>query len=199
MQTHFKKRFGFTLIEMLVVIAITSAVGLAVTTMIQYFYQKNAYLLEQTDALDNARRTMLDAVRTLREASYGDDGSYPIATAGTSTITFFADLDNDGSVEKIRYYLVNSTLYRGVTNSAGSPPVYTGQTEAITTVAASVRNTKFTPLFTYYDSSGEALSTTSTNISQISAVTISAWIDINPNRAPNVFNLSETATLRNLR
>jgi hypothetical protein len=167
--------------------------------MIQYFYQKNAYLLEQTDALDNARRTMLDAVRTLREASYGDDGSYPIATAGTSTITFFADLDNDGSVEKIRYYLVNSTLYRGVTNSAGSPPVYTGQTEAITTVAASVRNTKFTPLFTYYDSSGAALSTTSTNISQISAVTISAWIDINPNRAPNVFNLSETATLRNLR
>jgi prepilin-type N-terminal cleavage/methylation domain-containing protein len=199
MQTHFKKRFGFTLIEMLVVIAITSAVGLAVTTMIQYFYQKNAYLLEQTDALDNARRTMLDAVRTLREASYGDDGSYPIATAGTSTITFFADLDNDGSVEKIRYYLVNSTLYRGVTNSAGSPPVYTGQTEAITTVAASVRNTKFTPLFTYYDSSGAALSTTSTNISQISAVTISAWIDINPNRAPNEFNLSETATLRNLR
>ncbi|MDB5237589.1 MAG: hypothetical protein JWL88_691 [Parcubacteria group bacterium] len=193
------RRLGFTLIEMLVVISITAAVGLAVTTMIQYFYQKNAYLLEQTDALDNARRTMLDAVRTLREASYGDDGSYPIASAGTSTITFFSDVNNDGSVEKVRYYLSNSTLYRGVTTSTGLPPVYTGQPEAINTVAAYVRNASSTPLFTYYDNSGAALSATSTNVAQVSSVTISAWIDLNPNRAPNVFNLSETATLRNLR
>jgi prepilin-type N-terminal cleavage/methylation domain-containing protein len=193
------KRLGFSLVEMLTVIAIMSMVGLAVTTMIQYFYQKNAYLLEQTDALDNARRTMLDAIRTLREASYGDDGSYPIASAATSTVTFYADVDNDGSVEKIRYYLSNGTLYRGVTNSAGSPPVYTGQPETISTVAAFVRNDSTTPIFTYYDDTGATLSATSTDASKISAVTVSIWIDLNPNRAPNVFNLSETATLRNLR
>lgn len=192
-------RRGFSLVEMLTVIVIMSMVGLAVTTMIQYFYQKNAYLLEQTDALDNARRTMLDAVRTLREASYGDDGSYPIASAATSTVTFYADLDNDGSVEKIRYYLSNGTLYRAVTNSAGTPPVYTGQTEAISTVAGYVRNASTTPIFTYYDNAGAALATTSTDASKVSAVTVSIWIDLNPNRAPNVFNLSETATLRNLR
>lgn len=189
---------AFTLIEALVVIAMISSIGVAMGGIIQYFYQKNAFLLEQTASLDNARRTILDAVRTIREASYSDDGAFPIANAATSTLTFYADLDNDGSVEKIRYYLSNGTLYRGVTNSVGSPPSYTGQPEATTTVAAYVRNASSTPLFTYYDDNGTALSATSTDESQIAAVSISVWIDLNPNRAPNTFNLVETATLRNL-
>ena len=184
---------------MLVVIAMTASIGIAVTGTIQYFYQKNAFLLEQTASLDNARRAILDAVRTLREASYGDDGSYPIAAAATSTVTFFGDLDNDGSVERIRYYLSNGVLYRGVKNSAGTPPVYTGQAEATTTVAMYVRNSTSTPIFTYYDDSGAALPAIGTNVSDIAAVQVSIWIDLNPTRAPNTFNLAETATLRNLR
>jgi len=187
------------LVETLVVIAMLGTIGVALSGMIQYFYQKNAYLLEQTASLDNARRTVLDAVRTLRQASYGDDGTYPIATAATSTVTFYSDLDNDGSVEKVRYYLANGTLYRGVTESAGAPPSYAGQTESMNIIAAYVRNTAATPIFTYYDDSGAALSAINTDASKISAVTISVWIDLNPNRAPNTFNLSETATLRNLR
>lgn len=189
---------GFTLIEALVVIAMISSIGVAMGGIIQYFYQKNAFLLEQTASLDNARRTILDAVRTIREASYGDDGAYPIANAATSTLTFYADLDNDGSVEKIRYYLSNGTLYRGVTNSTGSPPSYAGQSEATTTVAAYVRNASSTPLFTYYDDAGATLPAASTDESLIRAVSISVWIDLNPNRAPNTFNLMETATLRNI-
>lgn len=189
---------AFTLIEALVVVAMLSSIGVAMGGIIQYFYQKNAFLLEQTASLDNARRTMLDAVRTIREASYGDDGAYPITNAATSTMTFYADLDNDGSVEKIRYYLTSGVLYRGVTNSAGSPPSYAGQTEATSTIASYVRNASSTPLFTYFDANGTQLSATSTDESEISAVSISIWIDLNPNRAPNTFNLVETATLRNI-
>lgn len=192
-------RAGFSLMETLVVIAMLGTIGVALSGMIQFFYQKNAFLLEQTAALDNARRTVLDAIHSLREASYGNDGGYPILAAATSTVTFYSDLDNDSSVEKVRYYLSNGTLYRGVTESTGSPPSYAGQPEATSTVAAYVRNSASTPIFTYFNDAGTALSTTSTNVSEISAVTISIWIDLNPNRAPNTFNLSETATLRNLR
>jgi prepilin-type N-terminal cleavage/methylation domain-containing protein len=193
-----QRRAGFTLIEMLVVIAVTSVVGVAISGAIQSFYQKNAFLLEQTSALDSARGGIVDAVRTLRQASYGDDGSYPISTAGTSTVTFYSDVDNDKAVEKVRYYLVNTTLYRGVTKSSGFPPTYTGQPEAITTVSAYVRNPVTVPIFTYLDANGTQLPTVGTNIAAISAIGITLYTDLNPNRAPNVFELTETATLRNL-
>ncbi|KND50046.1 MAG: Type IV pilus pilin [Parcubacteria bacterium C7867-008] len=199
MQTRSKNSKGLSLVETMVVLALLTSIGVALSGMMQFFYQKNAFLLEQTAALDNARRSVLDAIHSIREASYGNDGTYPISAAATSSLTFFSDLDNDNSVEKVRYYLSNGTLYRGVTDSAGTPPSYAGRPEATTTVAVYVRNATSSPIFTYYDDSGVPLSATSTNVAAVSAVTISIWIDLNPNRAPNTFNLSETVTLRNLR
>lgn len=187
-----------TLIEMLVVIAIVTSAGIALSGAIQYFYRSNAFLLEQNAALDNARRGVREAVVAIREASYGDDGSYPIASAATSSITFYSDFDRDDSVEKERYVLMNGTLYRVVTNSGGAPATYAGQPMSTSTVAAYVVNGT-TPLFTYHDAAGNQLSATSTDVSSIASVTITLMVDLNPNRAPNVFMLSEAATLRNLR
>lgn len=187
-----------TLIEMLVVIAIVSSVGIALSGAIQFFYKSNAFLLEQTTALDSAHRGVREAVVAIREASYGDDGSYPIETAATSSLTFYSDFDKDASVEKERYVLLNGTLYRVVTNSGGSPPTYTGQPVSTSTVATYVTNGA-TPLFTYFNAAGAQLSATSTDESAVASVTITLMVDLNPNRSPNVFTLTEKATLRNLR
>lgn len=187
-----------TFIELIVTLAIVTVVTTALTGLIQAFYKDNNYLLEETSALASARRGVNNAIVALREASYGDDGSYPIANAGTSTVTVYANVDVDGSVEKIKYVLINTTLYMITTNSSGTPPTYSTTNQATTTIATSVRNTATTPLFTYYDDSGNQLSTTSTPIASISSVQVKALIDLNPNRAPNVFTLSQTATLRNL-
>ena len=189
---------GMTLIEVLVVVAIMGTAGLALSSAIQYFYRSNAFLLEQTAALDNARRGVREAVVAIREASYGDDGSYPIEAAATSSLTFYSDFDKDNSVEKERYTLINGTLYRVVTNSGGSPPGYAGQPVSTSTIAAYVSNGTV-PIFTYFDSSGTQLSATSTDESAIASVTITLMVDLNPARAPNIFTLSEMATLRNLR
>jgi len=188
-----------TLVELLVVIAVVSLVGVALSGAIQYFYRSNAFLLEQTAALDNARRGVREAVVAVREASYGDDGSYPIAYAATSTLVFYSDFDKDDSVEKETYTLINGVLYRAVVNSAGSPASYAGQPISTSTVATYVTNSTSTPLFTYYDQNGVQLSATSTDESGIASVRISLMVDLNPLRAPNVFTLTETATLRNLR
>lgn len=189
---------GMTLVETLVAVSIIVAVGIVLSYTIQFFYRSNAYLLESTASLDSARRGIRDSILNIREASYGDDGAFPIATAATSTITFYANVDSDSPVERIRYYLSGTTLYRGVTNSAGNPPSYTGQPETITTIATYVRNASTTPLFSYYDSTGAVLPTP-VDTSQIASVAITAQIDLNPTRAPSIFTLSETATLRNLR
>lgn len=189
---------AFTLSETLVVIAILGTVGVTLSNMIAYFYRSNTYLLEQTSAVDSANRGLDSAYTSIREASYGEDGSYPVASAATSTVTFFSDVDKDGPVEKVRLYLAGDTLYRGVTNASGNPPSYVGQTETITTISTSVKNAPSTPLFRYYNTSGVELTGT-IDIAEVRSVRTRIDVDLNPSRAPNIITLERTATLRNLR
>jgi prepilin-type N-terminal cleavage/methylation domain-containing protein len=188
---------GFTLIEMLVTMTISVVVMLAVGFLIQYFYQTNAYTLEQTQAVESARRSIQNAVSNLREASYAADGSYPIAAAATSTITFYSDISGTSVLEKVRYYLSGFTFYRGVTEPIGNPPSYAGQPEVVTLVVDNIRNGTSTPLFTYYDSNGTALGAAPV-IPSIISVKLTVLTDVNPTRAPTVYTLSAGATLRNL-
>lgn len=188
---------AFTLIETIVVVGLTAFILITLTFLIQYFYKTNAYALEQSQAVNSARRSVENAVADLREASYGADGSYPIMEAATSSVLFYANVDSDPAIEKVRYYLSGTTLYRGTTKPAGSPPSYAGQTETTTLVVDNIRNGSSVPLFSYYDASGTLLSAPIT-IADIASVTITVLTDVNPNRAPNVYTLIGSATLRNI-
>lgn len=188
---------GFTLTETLVVVALVALVGYGLQYAIQYFYRANAYVLQSTAALNSARLGVTTVASNLREATYGDDGAYLIASAATSSITFYGDIDKDGGVERVKAYLLNGTLYRVVTNAGGNPPTYTGQVSATTTVVAYVRNGTSTPVFRYYNASGSEL-TGSINVSQIRSVQMTVMADVNPLRAPEVYTLTQTASLRNL-
>ena len=199
MQPHFRNTRGFTLVETIVVIFVTGLVGLTINSMIASFYKNNGYLLQETSAIDSAHRGLETSFTDLREASYGDDGSFPIESAGTSTITFYSDINGDGHVEKIRLYLSNGTFYRGVTVSTSSPPTYVGQPETRSIIATYVRNSTSTPLFKYYDSNGAYISSSTIDVSQVSSISTSVMVDLNPNRAPDVLTLFAKATLRNLR
>jgi prepilin-type N-terminal cleavage/methylation domain-containing protein len=189
-------RRGFTLVETLMAIALTALVSLALAQMLRYFYVTNAYALQESQAVASARRAIEDSMRALREASYGADGAYPIRSAGTSSLAFFADVDGDGTVEAVSYALVGNTLYEAVTEPAGAS--YAGQSPATSTIAAYVTNDAATPVFTYYDAAGEALSAP-VDIAEIASVETRVVVDVNVNRAPVAFTLASEATLRNLR
>ena len=190
---------GMSLVEMMVVIAISAMVSGALMSAIRYFYVNNAYVFEAANSVDNARRGLTVALADLREASYGDDGAYPIGSAATSSITFYSDIDSDGGVERVKIWKVGTTLYKVVTNAGGNPPSYTGQTSATSTIAVYLRNATSTPIFAFYDVNGTQLATTSTPIVSIATIGTTLQIDLNPNRAPQIFNLTGSATLRNLR
>lgn len=190
---------GFTFLETVVAVAITGTVMATLGGGIAYFYRTNSYVLEQAQAVDSARRGIEFSVRDLREATYGDDGSYPLQSASPNTITFFSDIDGDASVEKVRYYLSGTTLYRGVTESIGTPLTYVGAEEKIYTIADHVRNNDFSlPTFTFANTEGSVLAEP-INVADIAFVTMSVIVNINPNRAPEEFTLSGSAMLRNLR
>lgn len=189
---------GFTFIEMMVVIAATVLVMGVLSMLIVYFYKTNAFTLQQAIASQQARQGVEDAMRHLREASYGSDGSYPIGTAGTSTIVFYANVNSSPDIERVTYSLVSGTLYRGITEPAGSPPTYTGAASATSTIATSIVNSTSSPVFTYFDANGNEL-TAPINVSKIASVRTTLLINVNVNRAPVTYTLYAGATLRNLK
>lgn len=188
---------GFTLVETVVTVALTVVVMSALTWLIRYFYITNTYMLEASKALSSARLSTGNAMTDLREASYGADGSYPIQAAATSTIAFYADINGTTNIERVRYYLLGTTLFRGVTEPVGSPASYSGQPETTTLVVDNIRNAT-TSLFIYFDGTGAQLASP-IDVSAIRVVRVDVYTDVNPARAPEVYKLSASATLRNLR
>ncbi len=188
---------AFTLIETVVTIAIFAVVLFSVTSLIIYFYRMNSFVLEQTSAVENSSIGVTDAMKDLREASYGANGAYPVVSASDNSITFYVDMKDDGVVDRVRYWLSGTTLYRGITVPIGNPLSYVGQPEATTSIATDVHNGS-TPLFRYFNSSGIQMAPP-INVTDIASVNTTVTVNINPNRAPNNFTLSVGATLRNLR
>lgn len=190
---------GFTLMEMLTVVAIIGIVTGALTYAIVNVYRNNAYIFESTAAVENARRGLSLSLEHIREASYADDGNYPLGSIASTSITFYSDIDEDGGVERVRIYALNNTLYRVTTNAGGNPPSYTGQTPATSTIASFLRNGPTEDIFTYYDDTGAVLPAISANLGDVRSVAVTIMTDLNPDRAPNVLTLTGSATLRNLR
>ncbi|NDE68021.1 prepilin-type N-terminal cleavage/methylation domain-containing protein, partial [bacterium] len=108
MNTFFRKRVsanayerGMTLAEILVVVAIIGLLSISIAT-----FQKNVITYGSTvsaglSSAQDARAMIRTITKELRSATTGSNGSYPLAQAGTSSITFFADTNADGIKEQI--------------------------------------------------------------------------------------------------
>jgi len=192
------KKLGFTLVETVVIVAVTALVSVTLGWLLAYFYKTNAYALEQSTAVGQARRGVEDAMLYLREASYGSDGSYPIKSVATSSITFYANTNNDSIIERVTYSLINGTFYRAVATPTGNPPSYVNATIATSTISMPVTNSTSTPMFRYFNNVGAELFAP-VDISKISSIRTIVVIDVNVNRSPVAFTLSGGATLRNLK
>ena len=188
---------AFTLIETLVIISATALISVTMGALIVYFYQTNAYTLDQSNAVGQARRGVENSMRDFREASYGSDGSYPIASVATSSITFYANVDSDSVIERVTYILLERTFHRVIVEPTGNPLTYVGGTIATSTIAVSVVNATSTPVFRYFDTTSVEIPAP-VNISKIVSVQATVVVDVNIERAPVAFTLSGGARLRNL-
>lgn len=96
---------SFTLIETLVTIAVLTLIIGAVFASITLLYRTHSYTWQQSVAIDEARRGIETMVKEIREARPGDDGSYPIEKADDKEFIFYSDIDKDGDIERVRYFL----------------------------------------------------------------------------------------------
>ena len=188
---------GFTLPEMLVVVFLTAVVGGALMTSINFFYRDNAYVFSEVSAVADARRSVADVLATVREATYGADGSYPLEEVEENRIVLHADSDNDGIVERIEYYLEEDALWRAVTVPEDSPYMYDEESTQTKVMAAHV-SASSTALFRYVGQGGTEL-TAPVDATLVRSVDMHLSIIVGSTLSSNPLVLEGSATLRNVR
>ena len=191
---------GMTLVEMLIAIGIYTVLMLAITNSITTFYQYNAYALEQSNEVDNARRGVTQWNRDVKEMTTAEDGTWPMAISGEHRLGYYSDTDRDDSVEYVEYILASTTLRKFTYNPSGSPATYdltTPDSEEILSEYVQNRN-QATSTFFYYDNNGVQLASTSPIIN-IRYIQMQVIVNIDPDRNPGEFMLRSSLAPRNLK
>jgi len=192
---------GFTLIETIVIISLSTILMLVITYAIFQMYQFNAYTFAQANEIESARRGVGIWVRDTREMTFGDNGSYPIAIAEPYRLSFYGDVDRDQYVEYVEHVLLGTTMYKYSTNPTGHPPTYSPNNPDITfTLSEHVQNfEQGVPMFRYYNNSGTEILNPQAMITDIRYIEMNIIVNIDPIRSPGEFMLKGSATPRNLK
>jgi prepilin-type N-terminal cleavage/methylation domain-containing protein len=193
---------GATLLEVMVAIAITAIILLGAGTFLSTSFRNQKILDDQLSGQSEARRIVSEIVNTVRTAETSSVGSYAIATATTSTLTVYANIDNDSFRERVRYWLDGTQLKRGVTKPSGNPLSYSGP-ELVTVVTANVENNqKGINTFEYF---GESYTGTESPLASpvvvpdIRMVRIVVQIEKEESKSPVPIRVESITHIRNLK
>lgn len=194
MLNNSKKPKGFTLVETIVTVAIFVIAMGVVSGVIVYSYRIHGYVFQQSLAVSEARRGIETMVKEIREARAGEDGSYLIEEAGTSTFIFYSDVDHDLEVEKVKYYVEGTDFIKELFDPVGFPPEYSSSSQKIY-LSKYVRNVP--PIFTYLDEEGNELAYPARK-KKTKIIQVYLEINVNPSRIPTPFCLKSAVRPRNL-
>lgn len=192
---------GFSIIEILVGISIFVMLSLAVWSFQENIFSINTFISRELIIQQETRQAFNKMSSEIRSLSPSSVGAYPIAQVGTSSFTFFSDIDDDGLKEQIRYFLDGNTFKKGILSPTGSPATYNQANEIINNSIKDIVNNDI-PIFeffdSYYDGSGVALLYPIDTL-EIRLIKINVIIDQNPTRPPAPINVTTQISMRNLK
>ncbi len=197
-----QKNRAFTLIEVMVAFLIFIALFDAVWMIYKNSLNSNDIMTESMNVQGEVRKAFTSMTAGIRSASPSNTGSYPIAAAGSTTLTYYSDIDRDGSKEQIRYFLSGNTLKQGITEATGNPQSYQSANEKISSLIRNVVFTGSTPIFSYfdggYDGSGPAL-IDPPSVLDIRLIKITVTVDRDPAASPAASEFETQVSIRNLK
>ncbi|OIO48068.1 MAG: hypothetical protein AUJ32_01405 [Parcubacteria group bacterium CG1_02_40_82] len=201
---NIKNKKGASIIEAIVLIFVFAMAMTVLTAFLINTYRAYSFNFQQVAAINEGRRSIETMVKEIREATFGDDGSYPIVEAGDDHFIFFSDIDQDAAVERVRYFLDGADFKKGIVKPTGDPPQYVLSNETISVLSAYVRNSSSTPVFRYYngdwpqDTVNNPLPTL-TRLSDTKLMHVFLKINVDPSRPPDDFDLESDTQIRNLK
>jgi type II secretory pathway pseudopilin PulG len=193
---------GLTMVEVLVAIGIFLLLITGIVELLLWGMHGRDVVWEQLSTQNEGRKIVQDFVNELRRASVSSIGAYPLEAANTSTIVFYSNIDSDTWRERVRYFLSDKILKKGVTKPTGTPLSYNPTNEIVTTVVNDVANGT-SSLFYYYDQNYSSASGTPMslpiNITSVRMVGIKLLLEEKPNVAPAPFSIESKVEIRNLK
>lgn len=192
---------GFTLVEMIIVIALNTILVFAVTESIVSLYKNHGYTYAQSNEIDAARRSVSDWVRDAREMTPAANGAFPIVIVEPQRFGFYSDIDHDFGVEYVEFALVGTNLYRYTYNPIGYPATYnTATPDESILLSEYVQNLSQSEVtFQYYNTVGALLVSPAAMISDIRYIEMRVIVNIDPFRSPGEFMLKGSVAPRNLK
>ena len=156
-----RDRRGFTLVEMLVGMAVLGIVLGSMADLLSKVYNTGTQTVEAGTLQQEARSAVDTLVADLRQAYTGDSATPLVASFSSTAITFYSpDRQQPFHLRKIAYQQSGNTLQRAFvtsTDTDGSPWLGLTTLGAWQNVASSiVANPGGTPLFSYQKTDGTA-------------------------------------------
>ncbi len=193
---------GMMLVELLVALAIFAVVIIAVGAMGANIFIFNSTTTGSYQATQNSQAILKTILKEIREASPGANGAYPIINTGSTTLSFYTDIDNDSVTEQVTYSLIGTNFFKAVIKATGNPPVYSLVNQSTTTLITNVINGSALPSFQYFDTNYTGTSSPlihPVSPSMVKLIQINQRIDIDPNRSPLPIIFTVQANIRNLK
>lgn len=202
---------GFTLVEMMIALAVLVIMTVAIVTLFIFLYREQATDIVRIQRISAASQAIKKMSSEIRKINRGEvDGSSPIEFGGGNGLMFYSDIDDDGLMEKVEYSLSGTNLEKIVTEPEliGSSYKYVNPNDPIV-IVSDVKNGA-EPIFRYYgnDYTGSEdplplidppLDPPSVSIAEIRLIEIS--LDINPdnNYLTQPFHIETKIHPRNLK
>ena len=183
---------GFTLVEVLVSMSILMIIVFISTNFISTSSRSAKFASEQEEAITNARKAMDVTKREIRGANSSERGDYALATIEDDEFSFYSDVDNDGQMENIRYFLTGTNLIKELTEPGASNDY--SETPTQQTISHFVNNQEEN-VFTYFNRDYIETNT----INEVRLVNVNLKINVTPTIAPNDYYVETDITLRNLK
>ena len=195
---------GFTLIETLLTIVVFTLATSIISGLIILTYRTHSYNWQQSSAVNEARKGVETMVQEIRKARTGEDGSYPIEKAEDEELIFYSDIDKDGSVERVRYFLqeelsANSfkkEVTEAVVSPSGKVSYPSGQEQVVNLSSFVCNNPAF---FRYFDWDNQEIAIPGSRLLGTKLVQVYLVINADPSKPSQNFELSSSAQIRNLK
>lgn len=194
---------GFTFLEVIISLGIIMFI-LAAFMGVQILVRKSYQFSFNTHVtVDHANAVAQQMITVIRTTQPGDDGSFMLETLGDQALSIYSNVDDDTSVEKVRYFVDGNSLKQGIIEPSGFPVEYLTENEVVKILTEHVQN-ESEPLFYYYngnwpdDEVNNPLAS-GARLANTRFVQLNIIINADPDRAEAEFVLSPTVTIRNLK